>query len=118
MLGLGYASATVTTFTAFGVGERLGFLPLYGGVLGDDHLGDAFAVLDGEGFLSVIDQQHFDFTAVVGIDGTRTVEHGDAVFEGEAAARPYLRFIPFGQFNEQSGGNKHPGLGHQHDGFF
>lgn len=111
VLGLCYPGATVPAIAALGVGEGMGFVPLQGGVLGDDHLGDAFSILDGEGGLTVVDEQHFDFTAVVGIDGAGAIEDGDAVFEGEAAARPHLRFIPFGQFNEQSSGNQNPGLG-------
>ena len=34
----------------------------------------------------MIDQRHLDFAAIIGIDGSRAVNHGDTVFAGQAAA--------------------------------
>ena len=43
------------------------------------------------GSLAEIDQEHLHLAAVVGVDRAGRVEHGDAVPEGEAGARPHLR---------------------------
>lgn len=51
-------------------------------VTGDDQLRNAHAAFNGKGGFAMIDQNDFDFAAVIGIDGTRGVEDGDAVFGG------------------------------------
>ena len=80
MLGGLNPSATVTAGASFGGIEFGGNFPYYSFILGDNHLGDAFSVLDLEGFLSVIDEQHFDFAPVIRVDGSWTVQDGDSVF--------------------------------------
>ena len=45
-----YSAAAKPTGAALGVGQHLHFLPLYGLVLGDDHLGDALSMLDFKRF--------------------------------------------------------------------
>lgn len=46
---------------------------------GDDHLGDAVGVVDGEGFLGEVDQCDEHFASVVGVDGAWGVGECDAV---------------------------------------
>lgn len=53
--------------------EGIGFVPLDLLVAGDDELSDAFAALDGEGVLAVVDEQDFEFATVVGVDGAGSV---------------------------------------------
>ena len=38
----------------------------------------------------MIDQRHFDFAAIVAVDGARRIENRDAMFDGKAGARPDL----------------------------
>lgn len=49
---------------------------------------DAVTDLNLIGCVPEIDEQNHDFTAIIGINGARGIEHGDAVFKGESAARP------------------------------
>ena len=42
-------------------------------MFGDNHLGNSFAGLNFEGLVTVIDQEYFDFAAVIGIDGARAI---------------------------------------------
>jgi len=48
----------------------------------------------------------FDFAAIIAVDGTGTVEHGQAFFYGQAAARADLRLRAGGQGNVQAGGDE------------
>ena len=80
MLGGLNPSATVTAGTSFGGIEFGGYFPAYSFILGDNHLGDAFSILDLEGFLSVIDEKYFDFAPVICVDGSGAIEDGDSVF--------------------------------------
>ena len=70
---------TESAGTAVGDGEVGGLgdrAPLDACVGGDDELGNAFAGLEGEGGLSVVDEQDPDFTAVVRVNGSRAVQDG------------------------------------------
>ena len=98
-----------------GLGDRA---PFDAGVGGDDELGNAFAGLEGEGGLSVVDEQDPDFTAVVRVNGSRAIQDGQAMFEGEATARTDLRFVSIGQLDVQSGGHKASLAGLQDHGSF
>ncbi len=55
-----------------GVGDR-----------GDNHLGDAVGVVDGEGLFGEIDQGDEELASVVGVDGSWGVGQGDAVVGGK-----------------------------------
>ena len=79
------------TSTAFGVIEGLDSFPVYGFVTGNDHLGDAFTIVDNKRFVREIDQDDADFAPIVGIDGTRRVGHGDTVLQSQTGTRTYLR---------------------------
>ena len=58
-----------TTGASFGGGEDFDFG--HQGILGlcEDHLADSFAALDGEGFVTEVDEDDSDFAAVVAVDG-------------------------------------------------
>src|ERR1700747_2524814 len=63
----------------------------------DHHLRNALAAADGKGGAAVIDQEHRDLAAIIGIDGSRRVQNGDAMFGRKARARSYLRLEPLRQ---------------------
>ncbi len=71
------------------VGSSGGVVELFyghdGGVgdWGDDELGDAVGVVDGEGFFGEVDQGDEELASVVGVDGARGVGQGDAVLCGQ-----------------------------------
>jgi len=54
----------------------------------NDELGDPRAPDNLERLIAEIDQQHADFAAIIGIDRSRRVEHGDAVIAREPGPRP------------------------------
>ncbi len=60
-------------------------------------MGDTHGVGDGEGGGAVVDEQNFDFATIICVDCARAIENGDAVFVGEARARPDLGFKAVGQ---------------------
>ena len=70
-------------------------------VAGDDHLGDALAVVDDEVFLREVDEDDAYFAAVVGVDGAGRVEHRDALLQRQSAAGPHLRFVAHWQLHEK-----------------
>ncbi len=49
-----------------------------------------------------VQQNHFDFAAIAGIDGRRCIGYGDGVLQRQAAARAHLRFVARWQLNGQS----------------
>ena len=59
----------------------------------DDHLRHALTVVDGEGLLREVDEQHAHLAAVVCIDGAGAVQHGDAMLQGQSAAWPHLGLV-------------------------
>src|SRR5947209_11434241 len=62
----------------------------------DDELGDALAALQHDGLAAEIGEDDVDLATIIGVDRAWAVEHGDAVLEGEARARPDLTLIIFG----------------------
>src|SRR5262245_54508551 len=78
-------------------GELRRFQPGDSRYRGHDQLRDALAAADDERLAAEIDQDDADLAAVVGIDGARRVEHGDARLQREAGAWPHLRFESAGQ---------------------
>ena len=52
----------------------------------DDHLRNPLARNNLEGFFRKIHQDHEDFAAIIGIDGTRRVEHRDSLLRRQPAA--------------------------------
>ena len=47
---------------------------------GNNHLGNALAIIDDEVFLRQVNQHHTNLTTIVGIDGSRGVKHRQPMF--------------------------------------
>jgi hypothetical protein len=56
----------------------------------NDQLRNPHASLDSKRLVTVVYEDDLDFSAIVGVDGTGRIEHGDAMSHGEARARPHL----------------------------
>lgn len=95
--------ASKTAVAARGVVECFDGFPLDAFITGYDHLGDALAVLNGLDFIRKVDEDAFDFTAVITVDGSRCVCQADAAFDGQSAAWTNLGFKTIGEFDEQPG---------------
>ena len=108
---------SVSTGTTFGFIQLFYLDEIALFVLGKHHLGDALPVVDDEVFLREVDEQHHDFAAIVGINGARRVEHGDAMLQGKTAARTYLRLISHWQSHEKARRNQSALHRMEHDGF-
>ena len=65
--------------SAFGFVKFLHLNPFGLLVAGNDHLANAFAVLNLEIFGRKVDEDYANFTAIVGIDCAGSVENRDAV---------------------------------------
>ena len=55
---------------------------------GDDQLGDPHAAADDKRLAAEIDQDDLDLSAIIGVDGSRSVKDGNAVADGKARTRP------------------------------
>jgi hypothetical protein len=75
---------------------------------GKDHLGDSHAARHGKSFLRMIDHDHLDLAAIVGVDRAGGIEEGDAVFDREAAPRTDLGLETSGKGDDNTGGDQHP----------
>ena len=53
-----------------------------------------------------MDKRNCEFTAIVAIDKARSVEHGNALLNGETATWLNEARIPFGDRNRETRGNK------------
>ena len=69
---------------------------------GYDHLCYAVVVLDYEGFVAQVDQDHPDFTTVIAVDRARGIHQADPVLQGQSAARPDLGLVPRGDLDDQA----------------
>ncbi len=58
----------------------------------DHQLGQAVSAAYGIRFSPQVNDRQSDFAPVIGIDGARSVDQADAVFQGQSAAGPYLAF--------------------------
>lgn len=108
---------TVTSGSAFCRAQYLHGFPIYLFVTGNDHLGNAFAVLNGKRLVAEIDQTDAYLSTIVGIDGSGSIQHGDAVFKRQSATGSHLRFITYGQLDKKSRRNKPPFQGLKGNGF-
>ena len=79
-----YASRAEAVLASGGVVEFVDFSDGGVGDGGDDELGDAVLVIDGEGFFAQVNQGDEEFASVVGVDGARGVGETDAVLCGDA----------------------------------
>ena len=57
---------------------------------GHHHLRYTLSRIEGERFVGEVDQYDLDLSTVIRVDGTRSVDQGDAVLYGQAAAGTYL----------------------------
>src|ERR1700687_5030570 len=57
------------------------------------HLRDALAAPDRKRRVAVVDQEHADLAAIIGVNRAGRVQHGDAVLRCQPRARPELRLI-------------------------
>ena len=87
----------------FGVGELFHLDDVGLLVAGNDHLGDTLAVAYDDVLLREVYQYHAYLAAVVGVDGARRVEDGDALLQRQAAAGTHLRLVSCGQLHEEAG---------------
>ena len=92
--------------SAVGVLQGFGGAPRYPLMAGYDKLCDTLSIVDDERLLPVVDEDDFDFAPIIGIYGAGTVQYGDPVFPGQAAAWTHLCFEADGEFNEYARGNK------------
>ena len=66
----------------------------------------------------MVDDEHANVSAVVGVNGAGGIQYRDAVFEGKAGPRPNLEFGAHGQRCEQSGWDQLARTGLQYDRSF
>ena len=101
LLGAAVSESSLSAFCGVegGDGYELGLF-----ASGNDHLGYALSVSDGVGLAAEVDEYDAYLASIVGVDGAWGVEHGDAVFEGEAAAGAYLGFVAGGKGDAQACG--------------
>ena len=60
--------------------------------LRDDKLRDTHSPLDNDDFRTMINKYDLYFSAIVGVDGSRSIEDCDAMMNGEAGTRSDLTF--------------------------
>lgn len=58
----------------------------------DDELGDPHSSLDYDDFSTMINKNNLYFSAVVGVDGSGSIEDCDAMMNSEAGTRSDLTF--------------------------
>ena len=67
------------------------------------HLRDPVAAPDREGFLPVIEDDHPDFAAIAGVDGSRRIGQSDVVLQRQSATGANLRLESRRQLQKYSG---------------
>jgi hypothetical protein len=80
-----------------------------------NELGDTVAALDDKRFIAQVHENHLDLAAVIGVDGAGSVEYGNAILDGESAARPDLDFIAWRYLENKTRGNKRASERRNHD---
>lgn len=68
-------------------------------------LGNAITMVDGEILFAMVYEQNLHFSAIVGIDGTRTVEHRDPCLCSKPRAGSDLSLKALGKGYGETGGN-------------
>ena len=95
--------------SAFGSFAGLRHVPVQRSHGCDDHLGDPVAVANVERPVAVVDQNDVDFSAIVGVDRSWSVQDRHTVPVRKTRPRPDLRFETPRQRDPDSAGN-HPVL--------
>ena len=106
--------ATEPSCAAVGLVERVGLFKHRLKSRRDNHLGDAVAAIDDEILRAVIDQNHFQLAAVIGVDRARRVDAGYAEFRRKPRARAHLRLPARRQRNRHAGRHHRPFAGFEH----
>ena len=97
---------SVASFASFCFIEHFHLNELCLLMAGNDHLGNALAVVDDKIFLGEIDEQNTYFSTVVGINSAWRIEYGNPFFQSKTATRTYLCFIAFWQCNMKARGDE------------
>ena len=97
---------TEASGTSLRLGKYLYGFPFCLLVAGDDHLGNALAVLDDKRLVREIDKDDAYLATIVGINSAGSIEHSDAVLDGKATARTHLSLVTRRQSHEQTRRNK------------
>lgn len=82
----------------------------------DNELGDALIGLYCNRMLPQVDQNHLYLAAIISVDGSWRIQHGQPVLEGAAASRPYLPLEPWWYFDRDTSRNGCAGQRSQHQG--
>ena len=83
--------------TALRFVQHIHFLP-YGLLMtGYYHLGYPLSILNHKSFRRKVHEDNANLTAIVGVDGTRRVEHRNSFLDGQPATGTDLRLKPCGQ---------------------
>src|ERR1700722_968664 len=78
------------------------FYPAY------NHLCNSVAWLYQLFRIGKVDENNFQFSAIIRIHGSRRIQTGDPMLQRQSAARSYLGFIAWWKLNENSSGNQLP----------
>lgn len=97
-----FPRVTESAGSPFGIVEDFDRFPFYLLAGGNDHLTDPFAIVDDKGFVRQIDEDNSDFPPIVGIDGTRRIQQGDSMFDGQSAPGTHLGLIAVGKSDIQA----------------
>lgn len=94
--------------TALTGGQFVYFLHLHMTYSMYDELGNPIPVSDDERLIPQINQNYANFTPVIGINSTRSIENGYAVLEGKTAPGPHFSPVFLRQGNGDAGGDEAP----------
>src|SRR5690606_36446017 len=75
---------------------------------GYDELSDAHAARDLEILVTVIDQQHLQFAAIIAVDRAWRVETGDPVPQRQPRTRPHLTLEAVRDLEHEAGRDQSP----------
>lgn len=62
-------------------------------MVGNHHLRHTLAVIDDKRFLTKVDKDDSYLTPIIGVNGTRGIQHGHTTLQCQSAARPHLSLI-------------------------
>jgi hypothetical protein len=65
----------------------------------DDELCDAVGGINCDGVLAQVDQDDFEFAAIIGVDGAGRIQYGEPFLERAATPGPHLPLKPRWYFN-------------------
>lgn len=97
------ACVAKTSCSAFGRVEIVGDAPRSPAVIWNYHLADSFAIVYCEWSIRQVYENDFYFSPIIRVYCSGRIEDSNAMLCCEAASRPYLAFISFGQCDVDSG---------------